>query len=164
MVAIWPENKHCEALVSCSDMVSGNMQNVIGHQLSFASWYQLLQASCQNFNLISEGWTYIRTWRAASLQLKTYLNLNIILQKVYLFCGILTFIPVVLSCLFSMRLCRKLEQKSKATSRILTYILVSVGFYPQYLATRFLNLLSLRIKVITLIFQNNFDRVRLSWG
>ena len=107
---------------------------------------------------------HYRTWRAASLQLKTYLNLNLILQKVYLFCGILTFIPVVLSCLFSMRLCRKLEQKSKAKSRILTYILVSVGFYPQYLATRFLNLLSLTIKVITLIFQNNFDRVRLSWG
>ena len=65
-----------------------------------------------------------------------------------MFCGILTFIPVALSCLFSMRLCRKLEQNSKATTRILTYILASIGFYPQYLAIRSLHLLLL-IKEMT---------------
>ena len=44
--------------------------------------------------------------------------------------------PVVLSVLFSLRLCHKIERDSGTLFRLLTYLCALGGFYPQYLACR----------------------------
>ena len=59
-----------------------------------------------------------------------------IISQAYLFCGLLTLMPVVLSVLFSLRLCHKIERDSGTLFRLLTYLCALGGFYPQYLACR----------------------------
>ena len=60
-----------------------------------------------------------------------------VLLQAYLFCGLLTFAPVLFSVLFSLRLCHKMERGSHTLSRLLTYLCALSGFYPQFLACRF---------------------------
>ena len=59
-----------------------------------------------------------------------------LLFQAYLFCGLLTFTPVVLSVMFSLRLCHKMELESGRGVRLLTYLCALGGLYPQYLALR----------------------------
>ena len=53
-----------------------------------------------------------------------------------MFCGLLPFIPVAVSILFSLYLCHKSEKKSDIKTRVITYFFALAGFYPQYLAVR----------------------------
>ena len=93
-------------------------------------------------------------------------NLFIIWMKsyfqAYFFCGFLTFTPVAVSILFSLYLCHNSERKSQIITRVSTYFFALAGFYPQYLAARYMFLLEIKynIFIISILLQDNDDR---SW-
>ena len=60
-----------------------------------------------------------------------------------MFCGLLTFTPVAVSILFSLYLCYKSEKKSHIITRVSTFLIALAGFYPQYLAGRYMFLLKM---------------------
>ena len=58
------------------------------------------------------------------------------LSKAYLYFGLYMAVPILLSTVFSIRLCYKNEAKASTKIRIFTLILALCGFYPQYWAVR----------------------------
>ena len=54
----------------------------------------------------------------------------------YRFFGIYSLIPILLSLLFSVRICLKAEKDSPFLTKIMALILSILGLYPQYMALK----------------------------
>ena len=61
--------------------------------------------------------------------------------QAYLFFGLFMSIPILLSILFSTRLCYITEKVSSPRTRVATFLLAIMGLYPQYWACRFREIL-----------------------
>ena len=73
---------------------------------------------------------------------KTFILENkTIAPQAYLFFGLFMSIPILLSILFSTRLCYITEKVSSPRTRVATFLLAIMGLYPQYWACRFIEIL-----------------------
>ena len=73
---------------------------------------------------------------------KTFILENkTIAPQAYLFFGLFMSIPILLSILFSTRLCYITEKVSSPRTRVATFLLAIMGLYPQYWACRCIQIL-----------------------